>query len=231
MHDSIARSFSPGEIHLHWIARPPGSGRQQLKKVLAPYLGVAWQTVGICQVDASSKPFLTDAGDIRFNWSHSAEWALVAVGHGLEVGVDLESRNRAVRALALAKRFFADSEFRFLCDLPETQRATAFFRLWTGKEAVLKALGRGISDGLDRVELTVSASGDLQIQRLGLENLPGDPVHLLSLHIPVDPVGHACAALAWCGQRCRIRSFYHGQSTSEPATTTASWCPPSGIRA
>lgn len=85
------------------------------------------------------------------NWSHSGEGLLVAVGEGVDLGVDLEWRRPRPRALALAERFFAPPEVQWLQASPDDTREARFLRLWCAKEAVLKAHGQGLSFGLHRL--------------------------------------------------------------------------------
>lgn len=86
------------------------------------------------------------------NWSHSGGGLLVVLGHGLQVGVDLEWRRPRTRALELARRYFTAAEADWLDALGEVVREDAFLRLWCAKEAVLKAHGHGLAFGLDRLE-------------------------------------------------------------------------------
>lgn len=219
MSDSTAEVLAADEIHLHWLKRQANSGRHPLQVVLGLYLGKPADEVVIEQTGASSKPVLANRpGDLQFNWSHSGDSAVVAVALGVELGVDLEARDRTVNALALADRFFSAREYQFLRRLPDSQRSTAFLRLWTGKEAVLKALGRGISDGLDRVVLAVSESGELRIEQLGLGDLPTTPIQLQALAVPYSS---SCAALAWCGAPRSIRQFRDGQALPDTVLSSA----------
>ena len=93
------------------------------------------------------KPYAPALAGFDFNLSHARDHALIAVARGQPLGVDLERIDRKLDAHDLAQRFFSRSEAEALDALPETQRAIAFLRLWTCKEAVLKALGAGISFG------------------------------------------------------------------------------------
>jgi 4'-phosphopantetheinyl transferase len=84
------------------------------------------------------------AGLMHFSLSHSGRMVAVAAA-GAPVGVDVE----AVRPLAagdLAARFFSDDERRLVGDAADAP--AAFVRLWTRKEALLKATGEGITGGL-----------------------------------------------------------------------------------
>ncbi|QDW66844.1 4'-phosphopantetheinyl transferase family protein [Luteimonas granuli] len=86
------------------------------------------------------------------SWSHSGEGLLMALAHGLRVGIDLEVKRPRPRALVLAERFFAPGEAAALAALPAAGREAAFVSLWCAKEAVLKAHGQGLSFGLHRLE-------------------------------------------------------------------------------
>lgn len=98
-------------------------------------------------------------GLLHFNVSHTEHhWALLVNPHHA-VGVDMESLHRSVDFLALAKRFFSETEIQLLEQA--TDKENIFFRLWTAKEALLKASGAGLND-LDQCVLAVDAAGRLQ---------------------------------------------------------------------
>lgn len=103
--------------------------------------------------DAHGRPRLPDQA-LDCNWSHSGAHLLVAAGGGLRVGADLETLRPRANALALAQRYFAPSETRWLERRDDADRAALerdFLRLWCAKEAVLKAHGRGLAFGLHRL--------------------------------------------------------------------------------
>ena len=64
------------------------------------------------------------------------------------VGVDIECCNRATDWRALTREVCAPAESAYLDSLPPAERAGAFMRVWSAKEALLKALGTGIVGGL-----------------------------------------------------------------------------------
>jgi 4'-phosphopantetheinyl transferase len=95
------------------------------------------------------KPVLAGdhAGRLHFSLSHSGLAVAVAAGDA-PVGVDLEEvRPRA--ATDLAARFFSEDERRLVAGAADP--GAAFVRLWTRKEALLKATGEGITGGLASV--------------------------------------------------------------------------------
>lgn len=104
---------------------------------------------------AKGKPALIEAArDLQFNLSHSGRLVVFAFCYGERVGIDVE-RMRPMRDLeAIAKRFFRADEVADLLSLPEEDREPGFFRCWTRKEAYIKAVGDGISLGLDSFRVT-----------------------------------------------------------------------------
>ena len=84
--------------------------------------------------------------ELAVSVSRTAGLVVVAARRAGAVGVDVE-RIRPLPALALARRWFAPAELAWLGDRPEAGRTVDFLRLWTAKEAVGKALGRGLRGG------------------------------------------------------------------------------------
>jgi 4'-phosphopantetheinyl transferase len=89
--------------------------------------------------------------EVAFNLSHTDGMVGVAVAlaPGLALGFDLESLARRV-PLALARRYFTAAEATWLDGLPGPERTAGFLRLWTLKEAFIKATGKGLSQDLSR---------------------------------------------------------------------------------
>jgi 4'-phosphopantetheinyl transferase len=107
---------------------------------------------------AAGKPFLVDEqGEqpLRFNLSHSGDWAAVGLALSTEVGIDIEQIDSEVSVEAVAERFFSRSEFEALRAVPPDQRADVFFTAWARKEAYVKARGDGIPDRLREFSLSV----------------------------------------------------------------------------
>ncbi len=87
------------------------------------------------------KPLLADRDGPHFSLSHSGAWAVCAVG-GAPLGVDVELPRCT---MAVARRQFHPQEVAALEGLETQARKDALCRLWTGKEAYVKALGRGLT--------------------------------------------------------------------------------------
>ena len=127
------------------------AARAALRRILSLYVG---RPPGRLEFRRGpfGKPYLRQrAGpEIYFNLSHSGGFGLVGVTRAAEVGVDLEFRRRDRDWRRLAARFFAPEELAWLEGLPAGERLGGFYRIWTLKEAWLKATGHGLRYGLGR---------------------------------------------------------------------------------
>jgi len=102
------------------------------------------------------KPYLRDFPEWQFNLSHSAEKMLIAVSYEKAVGVDIEQIKPRCSLSDLVKKCFALSEQNYWFGLPENEKTAAFYDFWTRKEAVVKAIGRGIALGMNHCEIDVN---------------------------------------------------------------------------
>jgi 4'-phosphopantetheinyl transferase len=90
---------------------------------------------------------------LRFNISHTRGLVACAVAYR-DVGVDVESADRAAD-LDLADTVFAPEEVLVLKSAPPALQRGLFFRLWTLKEAFIKATGEGLNRPLDSFSFTL----------------------------------------------------------------------------
>jgi 4'-phosphopantetheinyl transferase len=150
------------------------------------------------------KPFAPSLPGIEFNLSHARDHVLIAFARGQPLGVDIERIDRNIDIEGLARRFYATAEADALGALHEPLRAEAFVRLWTCKEAVLKALGEGLAFGLDRVAFGLDGAG-VPTRLAALATEAGDPdAWQLAL---LEPAPGFLGALAWRGGPRTIRAF------------------------
>ena len=128
-----------------------------LRVVLSQYLDCAPTELEF-QKNYYGKPALVypESSGLEFNISHTSGLAVCAVARGGIVGVDVERSGRNVDELALAHRYFSPSEYDLLESAPTTYREQIFFRLWTLKEAYIKARGIGLSIPLDAFSFELS---------------------------------------------------------------------------
>ncbi|WP_430391988.1 4'-phosphopantetheinyl transferase family protein [Dyella sp. 20L07] len=197
----VAERLGYDEIHVWRLNYDHHQGRAPLLGVLAAYLGIPVSDVQLEEAE-HGRPSLASAhrDAFAFNWTHSHDQALIAIARGVVPGIDLERLRPHPRALLIAERYFSPDETAALAALPEDQRDRAFLELWTAKEAVLKAIGRGIAFGLHRL----SIGGSAALPVLGrLEGHQADQWQLHRLALDEAHVG----ALAWHGEPRHIRRW------------------------
>ncbi len=124
-----------------------------LREILAAHTNQRPEDVSFV-VGALGKPTLPGRDSLAFNLSHAADVALVAVGGKARLGVDVEHVTDAPDLDDIAATHFAEEERAAIRELPESDRVHAFYRCWTRKESVVKALGAGI--GYDLQSFAVS---------------------------------------------------------------------------
>ncbi|WP_019507798.1 4'-phosphopantetheinyl transferase superfamily protein [Pleurocapsa sp. PCC 7319] len=99
-------------------------------------------------------------GFLQFNVSHSEEYALYGFTHHHLIGVDLEYLRDMKDAVKLAERFFSPREFELLAAIDSEQQRKVFFKLWTAKEAYLKAIGTGLTNSLASIDISFDQTGN-----------------------------------------------------------------------
>lgn len=99
------------------------------------------------------KPSLRDFPEIHYNLSHSDGIAACMVG-SRECGIDCE-KVRKFRPNVM-KRTFTEKECEAVISAPENMQDLMFFRIWTLKEAYIKAIGRGLSFPLKDAEFIIN---------------------------------------------------------------------------
>jgi len=127
------------------------------------------------EIDARGKPRCAHPCAPHFNLSHSGNWIAAAFCRDVPVGIDIEDPTRPVPFEALARRYFSPRE----CETVLREGAEAFFKIWTRKEARVKAEGHGLAHG--------------KISSFDVEDLPGWNFH--DFHTPNTIMG----SLAYAG--------------------------------
>lgn len=100
------------------------------------------------------KPDYNFVSPVKFNVSHSGNFIVLAFVKDTQIGVDVEKIKTNFDTLRIAENFFSTKEIEALRACSENERAMAFYRCWTRKEAFIKAKGSGLSFPL--ISFTVS---------------------------------------------------------------------------
>ena len=161
--DEIKRTqlFHSIELKNNFIA-----ARALLRFILARYLNVKPKELTF-HYDDNGKPSLAGKflkSGICFNLSHSHETALYGITLKRAIGTDVEKKRTNLSFEKIARRQFAPSEFELFQKLPEKEKIHTFFKYWTRKESLLKALGKGLH---------------LSMKKFDVSNTPGEPVRFL----------------------------------------------------
>lgn len=138
------------------------AARGQLRQILARYVEIKPELLQFGYA-THGKPYLpARINDIHFNLSHSSFLAAIAVSRVKEVGIDIEE----IRPIKedIAKRFFSEAENEGLGRLPPDDRLRGFYNVWTRKEALIKALGSGLSTPLDSFDVSVDDREEVRVR-------------------------------------------------------------------
>jgi 4'-phosphopantetheinyl transferase len=180
-----ARCFRQPDDRRRFIAAHAG-----LRALLAAALNRPSSALRLRQ-NASGKPMLAGR-EIEFNLSHSGDIVLIALANDAAVGVDVEKLRLLPDRDAIAARFFHAGEAADLADLAEPEADLAFFRCWTRKEAVSKAVGLGLGLPLDQYRVSCRPGSPARLIALSGAEPPATDWSLLDL----APAPGYAAALA-----------------------------------
>ncbi|MBI3445864.1 MAG: 4'-phosphopantetheinyl transferase superfamily protein [Magnetospirillum sp.] len=148
-----------------WLYTGMGDDSETRARILRRHLGLELNLppdAVTLRSGPGGKPELADTAlGLWFNLSHCPGLLLIATSRRGNVGADLETMARCRQSADLAAREFSTAERKMLAALPATSRPLAFARLWTGKEAVLKARGTGIVQGLAQPDLAPILDGEI----------------------------------------------------------------------
>lgn len=137
------------------------------------------------------KPYLLEHPKFYFNHSHSQKHYALATSHRVaDLGVDVEDLDRVVRFAALAQHAFHPEEIQHWRDLAEDTEY--WFKVWTIKEAVLKASGLGIRLNLHELNTQAHAT-----QNSGICSHPELGVFAYQCYV----IGKAMLSVAWRTER------------------------------
>jgi len=147
-----------------------------LRFVLAECVDLAPSAV-VFQAIPGHKPSLPAANNqrnLRFNLSHTQGAALVGVTVGREIGVDIEHRRPITDLERLAEDVLSPQEIRLWGEQAPSQRNATFYRIWTRKEAYLKATGMGLFRTPQKVTVPISSGPLFEPQPVEDRETSGD---------------------------------------------------------
>lgn len=122
--------------------------RWLLKNLLEAVLNIPANEIAFEKFEMG-KLFLSESQNslnLDFNISHTKEITLLGFCKKQQIGVDVEKIRDKQSSSQVANRFFQPHEINWINEigLSENLRLTRFYRLWSLKEAVIKAFGGGV---------------------------------------------------------------------------------------
>ncbi len=139
-------------------------GRIFTKLIVAAYLGIKAEYIAINALK-NAKPVIMGETGLEYNISHSGDMILLAFSASAEVGVDIEKTDPHIDAASLCTVLHPkEKEAVLRCGTDE------FYRIWTNKEAYVKAVGKGFSISPESFFVhengTVSGTEGYKVQRI-----------------------------------------------------------------
>jgi len=161
-----------------------------LRRLLSSRLGVAEPGCLALSMHRGVKPRLcSPPSSLTFSLSRTGDMAAVALGDGVEVGIDVEADHPAFESQGLHEAILTPFERAAVADLGAWERGSAAQRFWVRKEAIVKALGTGFNGSPSSIAAghPLHASG---LQTCGTRN-----VRWMDVAVPHE---RFAAAVAWC---------------------------------
>lgn len=181
------------------------TARTALRIILSHYLNTSPERLEF-NYGAHGKPEVINSQKLQFNISHSGDLALLAVGKGFPMGVDIEQYS-ARPYQGIAEHLFSQQEIDEFMKVPTALKTATFFHIWSQKEAFIKACGLGLSYPTKDFTVPVSMPTQQLIQ---------DP-----LHNTVWKLRSFMPQIACSGALCfhpTVKEIRHGLISLQPNT-------------
>jgi 4'-phosphopantetheinyl transferase len=123
--------------------------RGLLRQLLGKSFGIDAALIRFSTTEVG-KPFVAfpENTGIYFNLAHSGRQIVYAFSKYPDTGIDIE-RIRTVDDIdILARKYFSAEEYAIVINLPSWEKNKAFIRIWSIKEALIKASGCPLEHGL-----------------------------------------------------------------------------------
>ncbi|MGJ8593058.1 MAG: 4'-phosphopantetheinyl transferase family protein [Aquaticitalea sp.] len=121
--------------------------RGLLKYLIAKNSGLKISEVEF-EKSSKHKPYFPKDRNLFFNVSHAGNFAIIAIGN-CELGVDIEYLDPQFDFNEILPNVFSETEVNFINNSLEKRQV--FYSHWTRKEAIVKAIGKGIDDDIHKI--------------------------------------------------------------------------------
>ncbi len=124
--------------------------RTILKILLAEHIGLDVDKIFLDN-HFNKKPYLSSHPSVFFNVTHSGDYAIIAIAKS-PIGVDIEYVNKDFDFKEILPNIFNKIEIDEVDN--SNDKHLTFYRFWTRKEAIVKAIGNGIDDNFSKIPIT-----------------------------------------------------------------------------
>ena len=180
--EEAALKWLDGEEWERW-SRYPYTGPQRqfllcraaLRAILCERLGCENEDLAFPTTE-QGKPWAVVAGEpapVSFNVSHSGRHGLIAVAPRGRLGIDVEELAPRRNLDLLMDGMLGEEERGEIASLEGNVQLRSFFRIWTMKEALLKAQGRGLLEDATAFQVPRAMRRGARKGTVELPQLPG----------------------------------------------------------
>jgi len=123
--------------------------RKLISALLLRYVVIKYLGIKDCCIllNKYGKPSLKNYPDFHFNISHSGNWVVIAIGDS-SIGIDIEVIKQFRDFMEIGKNYFSKMEYDVLINSHSSKKLDLFYEIWTKKESLIKAEGKGLSISL-----------------------------------------------------------------------------------
>jgi len=143
-----------------------------LRQLLADYLGYETQEIEF-EYNGFGKPsisFSSNADDICFNLSHSNHLAVFAFAKNKNIGIDIQQVQGIPDMDGVVNLCFSEFEKEWFYRISPAEKNEIFYKIWTTKEAYIKAIGKGFSFPPDKISLDLNSNNEIVLKEIVGDN-------------------------------------------------------------
>jgi 4'-phosphopantetheinyl transferase len=151
-----AHKFQFQKDREHFILR-----HYQLRLILSKYCGCQPHEIKF-RYNSYKKPFIfmPEFKEIKFNISFSHDLMLVGLNRHKDIGIDIEKVHEIHDLETVAVNNFSSRELKILNETLD--KTKTFFKIWTRKEAFIKATGKGMYYPLKTFCVNINSTGNCE---------------------------------------------------------------------
>ena len=134
-----------------------------LRQVISKYLNIDNEAIEF-RYNKFGKPLLSSKLEdfkLNFNISHSEQIGIFAFAKGKSIGVDVEKIKCSLKIEDVIELCLSDFEKNWFYEVAPEIRKEVFYKIWTAKEAFIKALGTGFFFPVKNIDFKLNGDNDL----------------------------------------------------------------------